>query len=973
MATGDIATVVVLYAAAGALWILLSDALLLLADDAKSAAMISVFKGLGFVGITSLLLYLVLRRFGADHAAGLRRVGGDAVFERIVQFTVIVFVVVIVSVGYLRARAVVDADNSQALAQLSAVAQREALDVETWLASRRREASMLAEVALASIDSADTPGDLEAAARAVAPLATNFERLRLVAPDSRIAWASDGAPGAYAGETAVARALFEQAVHMSTHGTDVDFAAPVGSRGVVILSVPLRTVSRLAAEAQAAYGEGARTRVFRRDGETIAYLDGTRTSIAESPTPEALALSSRNEFDDPLQGVDDTGRRVVSVVRPLRGPGDWHFSLQVDKELLDSKLGRNLSWISGAVAVALILPLAGGLLLTQRRRLQLMQLIDHQREERVALVRHYDTLVQKARDIILLIDEEDRIVDANEAARQEYGYSLEELQRMTIQDLIASDRQDNSESWWHRAGEPEDALFESRHRRRDGSAFPVEVSLRTLGIEGRQYRQAFIRDISRRHDDQASIERRARLHLALGDCNQAIIRSRNRDTLFAETCRALVETGGMAMAWVGVIDRKGDRILPVAAHGAGADQYAGNLDISLNPGGTRGRGPTATCVREDRAVWSDSPGGDVGGPNWRVSAALPIHERGRVVASINVYSTAPDGFNSEERELMTVMADDLGAALDYLATLKVLRESEERWGSALEGSAEGVWDRRIDTDEVYFSSLWKHMLGYGESDVGTKRSEWRERVHPDDLPRVEADVDAHLRGESEYFVSEYRMRGASGEYVWILDRGKVIVRDESGRPLRMVGTHSDITERKAIEQKLREQARILETSQRIAHVGTWHIDAESATFHASSEALRIHGTDEKNFAGTRGAFVELVHPEDRRALTEWLDGLADAAQGGEIEYRTASAGRRVHCRGAVRDDADGSRLVGTVQDVTEWRSTEAREKEQLDELRRWYEITLEREERIMDLKQEVNLLLARLDQPARYQSAEIAP
>lgn len=133
---------------------------------------------------------------------------------------------------------------------------------------------------------------------------------------------------------------------------------------------------------------------------------------------------------------------------------------------------------------------------------------------------------------------------------------------------------------------------------------------------------------------------------------------------------------------------------------------------------------------------------------------------------------------------------------------EVLRQSEERWQFAIEGSSDGVWDRNVRTGEVFFSRQWKEMLGFGEDEIGTALDEWSDRIHPDDLPRVMDELNRHLRGETGQYSAEYRMQCKDGSYKYILARGKVISRTEDGEPIRFVGTHSDVTERKSLEAQL---------------------------------------------------------------------------------------------------------------------------------------------------------------------------
>ncbi|HQF08502.1 MAG TPA: PAS domain S-box protein [Spirochaetota bacterium] len=125
-----------------------------------------------------------------------------------------------------------------------------------------------------------------------------------------------------------------------------------------------------------------------------------------------------------------------------------------------------------------------------------------------------------------------------------------------------------------------------------------------------------------------------------------------------------------------------------------------------------------------------------------------------------------------------------------------LRESEDRWHFALEGAGDGVWDWNASTDRVYFSHQWKAMLGYEDDEIGDTLSEWDCRVHPDDHDRVYAELNRHFEGKTEVYTSEHRIRCKNGEYKWILDRGKVIDRTPEGKPLRVIGTHTDISELK---------------------------------------------------------------------------------------------------------------------------------------------------------------------------------
>ena len=140
---------------------------------------------------------------------------------------------------------------------------------------------------------------------------------------------------------------------------------------------------------------------------------------------------------------------------------------------------------------------------------------------------------------------------------------------------------------------------------------------------------------------------------------------------------------------------------------------------------------------------------------------------------------------------------------------KALQASEQRWELAMSGANDGIWDWNVQTGEVYFSKRWKSMLGYEEDEIGTRVEEWTERVHHDDLETTVAEIQRHLRGETDFYESEHRLRCKNGEYKWILDRGRAFI-DAQGNALRMVGSHSDITERRTAQTREREQAEQLD-------------------------------------------------------------------------------------------------------------------------------------------------------------------
>lgn len=138
--------------------------------------------------------------------------------------------------------------------------------------------------------------------------------------------------------------------------------------------------------------------------------------------------------------------------------------------------------------------------------------------------------------------------------------------------------------------------------------------------------------------------------------------------------------------------------------------------------------------------------------------------------------------------------------------IKLLRQSEERWQFALEGSGDGVWDWDTQTDAMFLSKNLKAMLGYADHELSSNYTSFMDLLHPDDLPLIQWEVQLHLQGKTPTFVVEKRMLCKDGSYKWVLTRGKIIEWATDGKPLRAVGTMSDISERKDMENYLKDSS-----------------------------------------------------------------------------------------------------------------------------------------------------------------------
>ncbi len=127
-----------------------------------------------------------------------------------------------------------------------------------------------------------------------------------------------------------------------------------------------------------------------------------------------------------------------------------------------------------------------------------------------------------------------------------------------------------------------------------------------------------------------------------------------------------------------------------------------------------------------------------------------------------------------------------------------LQLNNERWKLAIEGAGDGVWDWNIPTNEVVFSRRWKEILGYGPDEIANRFEEWESRIHPDDRDAATTELQTSIAGAPYY--SEHRLRCKDGSWKWILARAVVVRHDDAGKPVRMTGTTSDISEKKESEE-----------------------------------------------------------------------------------------------------------------------------------------------------------------------------
>lgn len=421
--------------------------------------------------------------------------------------------------------------------------------------------------------------------------------------------------------------------------------------------------------------------VFLKNSRHGTNLLNTRMDIASHPMlPAAMAAQGQTGI---VEGSDYRGVPVLASIHAIP-ESPWFVICKVNRDEIYRPL-RQHAWL--ILALTTTLAVTSGLvvrLVWKSREIAFARRELASERQRLALAQRVEYLMKGANDIILLTDRKSQILEANDRAIEAYGYSRQELCRMSLGDLRAPDgRADFQE---HLAGfaARDHALFETVHRRRDGGAFPVEVSHRLVGVGGERYNLEIVRDITRRKAQQHEIARLTSLYNTLSQINKSVVRIRSRDELFGDVCQIAAEHAGFKAVWIGWLDAETRAVQPVGRAGEQA-AYISRIKVYADDR-PEGQGPVGTCIREDRPCIINDFAHDPRTLPWREAAAahglrsvaaFPIRFEGRARGAFAVYADVPDLFEEKEIDLLEEIAIDISFALQTLCAEENRQRAEE--------------------------------------------------------------------------------------------------------------------------------------------------------------------------------------------------------------------------------------------------------------------------------------------------------
>ncbi|MDX2212312.1 MAG: PAS domain-containing protein [Oculatellaceae cyanobacterium bins.114] len=342
--------------------------------------------------------------------------------------------------------------------------------------------------------------------------------------------------------------------------------------------------------------------------------------------------------------------------------------------------------------------------------------------------------------------------------------------------------------------------------------------------------------------------------------------------------------------------------------------------------------------------------------NLRAVLSVPIVEKSMVTGFMGFASFSHAmTWNDEMKRLLGVMGQTIANAQERIQDKQRLLINEERLRLALEAANQGLYDLNLQTGEAIVTPEYATMLGYDPATFQETNVKWIERLHPDDRPRVGQVYQDYLAGLLPEYKVEFRQRTQTGDYKWILSLGKIVTWDANGQPLRMLGTHTDISDRKQAEaerlqaEQTRRELHLLENILDTILAGYWDADLVNHQQYISPGFKKMFGYADHELLNSPETWKQLIFPEDlpkaTTSYTNHVQSHGTIPYYNELRYRHKDGSTVwVICTGRVIEwDEAGNplRLIGCHIDITPTKQTEEQLNHAKEEIERFFNVALD--------------------------------
>ncbi len=286
------------------------------------------------------------------------------------------------------------------------------------------------------------------------------------------------------------------------------------------------------------------------------------------------------------------------------------------------------------------------------------------------------------------------------------------------------------------------------------------------------------------------------------------------------------------------------------------------------------------------------------------------------------------GYDGGLRAVVTMFREDAhgfwGICQDVTMVRLVsaaLDRSESRWEIALESARQGVWDSDLESGIVYHSRTWRTLRGMNPAfDARDSHEEWLTRLHPDDIEKTLTAIRKQHTGEVRRVVMEYRERHVDGHYMWISSVGAPVDWFPDGRPRRIIGTDTEITERKLAEAEMARLSRRLELALEVSRIGVFEANLATGEVYRDNRVRDMYGHPNDGRPLDPHIWETLLHPDDAAMAQEKVGNAVRDQTSYESQFRIVRPSgeiRLIRTKGVYHEDSDGAKMLGVNWDVTE--------------------------------------------------------
>ncbi len=618
--------------------------------------------------------------------------------------------------------------------------------------------------------------------------------------------------------------------------------------------------------------------IVRREGDSVLYLNELRHRsntalkfrfpLTVKKLPAAKAVLG---YEGIMDGIDYRGVQVLAYTRKIPDTS-WFLVVKIDKREYLASYHQLLRYFIIFVALIISSISAWYALYIISKRARNRQAEMQMKYERELMATRYDYFSRYANDAIILINNELKIIEVNDKATELYGIQHKEFTGLPVNQIYHPDERHNVKLKFRRLSLAGNDKYEAVHLRKDGSSFYAQVSASYISHKGEHYYQLICSDITQRIETENKLKHINRLYAFLSQLNMAIVKNSNADDLLKEITDIAINHGKFKMAWVGFTDNKGN-VIPLY-HAGDKKHYLKSIHITIHDE-PAGHGPTGTAIRTNKiSVCNNIENNSRMAPwqkfasesSFRSSAAIPIRQRQHAIGALNLYAAEEDFFTEQEIALLEEVADDIAFALDSYDAVIRLKESEERFRSFFEQSAEGI----MLIDEKGYIIEWNNAM---EKITGWQKEQIIGRYFTDaqllmlsneNRDKFNADVvkkqlaDTFRTGRSAFFdkSSDITLKTSQGEIKHVM---QVLFPIKTHTGFRIGAMISDITDRKKAEEALLRERSLLRTIIDNIPAGVYIKDAEMRKVIVNKADLEVIGLPEEEVIGKTD--MELFPPE----------------------------------------------------------------------------------------------------------------